>query len=83
MKACAKKVPALLFFCLPILLAPVFAPAAQKPPAKQQAKAHPSIQVRDPDYNFGTAVQGETVEHAFTVKNTGNQALKIEHVKVA
>lgn len=83
MKIYAEKVPALVFFCLSILFTPAFASASQKPLMQQQAKAHPSIQVPDPDYNFGTAVQGATVEHVFIVFNRGKQTLKIEHVKVS
>jgi hypothetical protein len=83
LSALAKTGVALAFFCLSFLLAPAFAPATDGPPPPEQAKAHPSIQVPAPEYNFGTAIQGETVEHAFTVKNTGREVLRIEHVKVA
>ncbi len=78
----ARTVFALAFFCLSVSVTPAFAKVTQKSTTQHQATAHPSIQVQDPEYNFGTVVQGGTVEHAFTVKNTGKEVLKIEQVKV-
>lgn len=83
MKTCLEKVPALVLFCVSVLLTPAFASTVPKSLAQQKAKPHPAILVRHPAYNFGAVVQGATIEHAFTVSNTGKQTLKIEHVKVA
>jgi hypothetical protein len=85
MKHCAlaKTVLALTFFCPSLFLTPAFASATPKASANEQAKGHPSIQVPGPDFNFGAAMQGSSVEHAFTVKNTGQAVLNIKHVKVA
>ena len=84
MKIYATKIPVLLFFCLPILFSPAFATASQNPPVQQQQLGDsPKIQVANPNYDFGSALQGDTVEHIFTVKNTGKQTLKIQHVKVS
>ena len=79
----AKKVFVLAFFCSPLFLAPSFASAQQQPASGRPAEAKPSIRVENPDCNFGTAVQGSSVEHAFVVKNTGKGVLKIQHVRVA
>ncbi|MGC9196059.1 MAG: hypothetical protein ACP5IL_11470 [Syntrophobacteraceae bacterium] len=70
-------------FCFSILLALPFTAAAQNGALKVQEKDRPSIQIRNPEFNFGTSFQGHTVEHVFTVENTGGKVLKIEHVKVA
>ncbi len=79
----AKTFLGLVLFLPPILVAAPFALATQEPIAQQNSKADPTIQVQAPAYNFGTAVQGDTVEHTFTVRNGGKAVLKIEHVKVA
>ncbi|MGC8494689.1 MAG: DUF1573 domain-containing protein [Syntrophobacteraceae bacterium] len=84
MKIYATKFAVLLFFCLPIFFSPAFAAASQIPPVQQQQPGDtPKIQVANPAYDFGSALQGVTVEHVFTVKNTGKQTLKIQHVKVS
>lgn len=84
MKIYATKIPVLLFLCLPIFFSPAFAAASQNPPVQQQQPGDtPQIQVANPDYDFGSAPQGDMVEHVFTVKNTGKQTLKIQHVKVS
>ncbi|MDR3566833.1 MAG: hypothetical protein P4L43_02280 [Syntrophobacteraceae bacterium] len=82
MYALSKTVFALACFFSSTFLLPGFAFGAQKPLPQQRPAAHPKILVQEPDYNFGTAVQGTTVEHAFAVKNTGNAVLHIRHVKV-
>jgi hypothetical protein len=71
------------FFCFFLLLALPLAARAQKGALKTRAKDQPSIQIQNPEYNFGTSFQGHTVEHVFTVGNTGGKALEIKHVKVA
>ncbi len=55
------------------------------PGAKHQASevtAQPSIQVKQPDYDFGMILEGTVIEHEFTVKNTGKVPLNIERVRV-
>jgi hypothetical protein len=47
-----------------------------------EAKAQPSIQVKELDYNFGEILEGTEVEHEFTVRNTGTAVLNIERVQV-
>ncbi len=84
MKIYATKFAVLLFFCLPTFFSPSFAGASQNPPVQQRKPGDtPKIQVANPDYDFGSALQGVTVEHVFTVKNTGNKTLKIQHVKAS
>lgn len=77
-----KIVIALAFLCMPLLLAPAFA-ATPAPVSGQQAVDHPSIQVENPNYNFGKAVQGAKIEHQFTVRNVGKKVLRIERVRVS
>lgn len=86
MKICAFKKSVLVaaFLCIPFFLSPAFA-AGPPPAAKTQApeaKARPSIKVQDPDYNFGSVLQGTPIEHEFTVRNTGSAVLKISRVQV-
>jgi len=56
--------------------------STQKGPLEVQAP-HPSLQVKEPDYNFGQVQEGTEVEHEFTVSNTGNAVLNIERVRVS
>jgi len=41
----------------------------------------PQAIVDQSEYNWGAVMQGEVVEHSFTVRNTGGAPLKIERVK--
>jgi hypothetical protein len=55
------------------------------PGAKQQnteATAQPSIQIKEPEYDFGVVPEGAEIEHEFTVRNTGKVLLNIERVRV-
>lgn len=45
------------------------------------ALAAPQLAVEQPQYNFGTIVQGTRVDHVFTLKNTGDTPLLIKQVK--
>jgi hypothetical protein len=77
---------ALFFLCGSLFLWSALAATAQSPaPRSQQtpeAKAQPSIEVKESDYNFGQVMEGASeVEHEFTVKNTGKEVLKIERVQ--
>ena len=64
----------------------VFAPLAfaAKPQAKKQQDTHgqPSIQVKELTYNFGEILEGNQVEHQFTMKNVGTAVLNIARVRV-
>jgi Protein of unknown function (DUF1573) len=79
-----KTILALAFLCISFYFPPAFA-TTQSPVPKQQApeaKAHPSMQVKDPDYNFGKIMEGSEIEHEFSVRNTGKKVLNIERVRV-
>jgi hypothetical protein len=55
------------------------------PGSKQQASqatAQPTIQIKQPEYDFGVVLEGTEVEHEFTVRNTGKVLLNIERVRV-
>jgi len=41
----------------------------------------PVITADKAEYDFGTAVQGEDVEHVFTIRNKGKGLLKIEKAR--
>jgi len=43
----------------------------------------PAIDVEEPVYDFGTVVEGATVEHTFEIENTGDEDLVIEDVRVS
>ncbi len=73
----------LAFFCSSFAFSPQIRAADQTTTPFGQPPAHPSILVPNPDYDFGSAPQGDKVEHAFTVLNTGNAMLRIENIRVA
>lgn len=50
---------------------------------RRTASAHPSIQVKEPTYNFGEVTESEEVEHAYPVKNTGKATLEIDRVQTS
>ncbi|MGA2401051.1 MAG: DUF1573 domain-containing protein [Syntrophobacteraceae bacterium] len=86
MKTCTRKktLLAVVVFCISFCLSSAFAVThgpgkVQKAP---EAKAQPSIQVKELDYNFGEILEGTEVEHEFTVRNTGTAVLNIERVQV-
>lgn len=86
MKTCAGKqiILAFAFLCISFSFPPAYA-AATTQDQKQQAhaaKAQPSIEVKDPDYNFGEITEGSEIEHEFTVHNAGKEVLKIDRVRV-
>jgi len=55
-------------------------PPGAKPQASE-ATAQPSIQIKEPEYNFGEVMEGAEIEHEFTVRNTGKALLNIERVR--
>ncbi len=65
-------------------ICPAFAgsyPVAEKQPAAD-VRPHPLIEVKELEYNFGRIMEGNEIEHEFTVKNAGNAELRIEDVRV-
>jgi hypothetical protein len=85
MKSCArKKTTIAAALCIAFYFSPAFA-VTTSPRAKHQASeatAHPSIQIKHTEYDFGVVLEGAEIEHEFTVRNTGNVLLSIERVKV-
>ena len=49
--------------------------------AEEEATGAPNIEVDEPSYDFGEVETGETIEHTFTVKNSGDAELVISRVK--
>ncbi len=65
-------------------LAPSPAPPGKrtfKMPAPPQNFSPPTIEIQQPDFDWGTAVQGEVIRHSFTVENKGGAPLTITQVK--
>jgi len=85
MKTCARnKTTIAVALCIAFCSSPAFA-ATTAPSAKHQAPAaaaQPSIQIKQPEYDFGVVMEGTEIEHEFTVKNTGKAPLNIERVRV-
>lgn len=85
MKTCArKKTTIAVALCIAFCFSPAFAvtvsPGAK--PQASQATAQPSIQIKQPEYDFGVVMEGTEIEHEFTVRNTGKALLNIERVRV-
>jgi hypothetical protein len=49
--------------------------------ASAVASAAPRLEVAEPVHDFGTVEQGAHVDHSFRVRNAGDQALRLDHVK--
>jgi len=86
MKTCAKKtVLVFVFLCASSCFPSAFAATTPLPGPKQhasEAKAQPSIQVKESEFNFGKILEGTPeIEHEFIVRNTGKEVLKIERVQ--
>ncbi|HIJ68538.1 MAG TPA: DUF1573 domain-containing protein [Deltaproteobacteria bacterium] len=85
MKTCARKKTAI---AVALFIAFCFSPAfavTVSPGSKQQASqatAQPTIQIKQPEYDFGVVLEGTEVEHEFTVRNTGKVLLNIDRVRV-
>ena len=87
MKTCFRKITvvAFAFLCFSFFItsaSPVTTPAGSTERVSG-VQAHPSLQVKEPDYDFGVVQEGAEVEHEFTVSNTGNAVLDIERVRVS
>ena len=51
------------------------------PAVPAAAQDTPVIQIPEPTYNFGEAVEGSEVVHDFKIMNTGKVELQIEQVR--
>jgi len=49
--------------------------------AEMEREALPVIEIEKPTYDFGRALQGDVVKHAFRVFNRGSASLDIKSVK--
>ena len=79
-----KKTTIAVALCIAFCFSPAFA-VTMSPGARHQASeatAQPSIQIKEPEYDFGVVMEGTEVEHQFTVRNTGKVLLNIERVRV-
>lgn len=79
-----KKILFAFAFFLLFCLKPAYAGPTSPVPGQQSAGPGdpPSIQVVEPDFNFGEIIEGTAeITHDFTVKNTGKGVLKIERVQ--
>jgi hypothetical protein len=47
------------------------------------AFAAPELSVIEPNFNFGTIVQGKKVQHNFVIKNSGDAPLQIKDLNIA
>jgi len=56
-------------------------PAVAAPTAGLPESGAPAIAFDAKEFDFGSVDQGETVEHVFTFRNTGNADLVIEKVR--
>ena len=56
---------------------------AAKPAANAGPVAGPAITFEEVKYDFGSVVQGGTVDHTFKFKNTGNAPLVISNIGVS
>jgi len=81
MKTCTRN-KALFFFaaaCISLSMTTSFAATHRQ---NTEAKAQPSIQVKELVFDFGEILEGTEVEHEFIVRNTGMADLNIERVQV-
>ena len=65
------------------LTAAAFTAQAQAPAAKVGTTAGPAIVFEEVKYDFGSVVQGGTVDHTFKFKNTGTAPLVISNIGVS
>jgi hypothetical protein len=47
---------------------------------ESEGEIGPSIETIDPIYNFGRVYRGKTIHHTFTIRNSGDDHLKIEGI---
>ena len=81
MKTCVCKMTLFVVsaVCLSLCMPSAFAATHRQ---SSEAKAQPSIQVKELMYDFGEIMEGTEVEHEFIVRNTGTADLNIERVQV-
>ncbi|MBJ6111702.1 DUF1573 domain-containing protein [Hymenobacter sp. BT523] len=65
------------------LTAAALSAQAQAPAAKAGQTAGPAITFEESKYDFGSVVQGGTVDHTFKFKNTGTAPLIISNIGVS
>jgi hypothetical protein len=65
------------------LTAAAFSAQAQAPATKAAQTAGPAITFEEVKYDFGSVVQGGTVDHTFKFKNTGTAPLVISNIGVS
>ncbi|MBU6121293.1 DUF1573 domain-containing protein [Hymenobacter siberiensis] len=65
------------------LTAAAYTAQAQAPAAKAATTAGPAITFEEVKYDFGSVVQGGTVDHTFKFKNTGTAPLVISNIGVS
>lgn len=79
----------ILFLIVLAFLIPGGASAGDAPPAKsadtpsaqaQAPREGPVIEIAEPTYDFGEAMEDAEISHDFIVKNTGKAVLQIEKV---
>ena len=66
--------------CWPQTPAPVLTAAPQ---TSTSSAAQPRVEIVNPVYDFGTALEGERVSHIFTIRNVGQKDLIISGVKTS
>lgn len=80
--AAKKIILALTPLCISFCLAAALAASPAQRQQDSEAGPQPTIQVKEPCYNFGKIMEGTPeIEHEFTVRNTGTDVLKIERVQ--
>lgn len=81
MKTCARKKTLLVVaaVCMSLCVPSAFAASHKQ---ASEAKAQPTIHVKELVYDFGEVMEGKEVEHEFIVRNTGTADLNIERVQV-
>ena len=65
------------------LTAAAYTAQAQAPATKVATTAGPAITFEEVKYDFGSVVQGGTVDHTFKFKNTGTAPLVISNIGVS
>ena len=51
------------------------------PPSSVTERVGPKLQIDEPNFDWGTVVRGAVIEHTFTIKNVGDEALEIRTVR--
>ena len=59
----------------------ILAPPATEPPVEIEPGAVPPLAVDEPVHDFGTLVKGDTVSHAFVLRNIGEEPVNVIFVR--